>query len=277
MEKNINIFIIVYNTAQFLPKQLELMERFCVDENYTVYVVNNSPVENAEINNQIECEANKRGAVYLKTIPDAQHSNPSCSHASALNFVYREIGKNADYCLFLDHDIFPVSPFSVVEKLGNRLMAGVEQLRLTAEKKIQYLWAGLLFVNNTTMTEEDKDAVDFMPTSKYGIGLDTGGGIHELISRHGEKRFLFLNEKRQPNDAVVTLQNRYSYFSMVDDCWMHFINGSNWAKQKDEEGRLASLFAILEHRLEYPYPVKAPTWWCREFYLFGKKILIRIT
>lgn len=227
MEKT-GIFIIVYNTDRFLSKQLELIKEYCTDDKYVIYVINNSPVSAGEVNDKIEYQANRAGAIYLKTIPDAKHSDPSRSHAGACNFIYREIGRSMDYCLFLDHDIFPLKQFSVREKLKNRMMAGVEEMRLSSEKKVQYLWLGLLFINNNSMSEENKNMVSFMPTSKYGVALDTGGELHELISKNNiEKNFIFLDKKR--GDNAVFNKNRYSYYSVIDDeSWMHFINGSNW-------------------------------------------------
>lgn len=240
----ISIFIIVYETARYLPKQLELIKRFCTDSEYTIYVVNNSAA-NSKTNDAIEYQANSTGAIYIKTIPT--DSNPSVSHALACNLVYKEIGIGSDYCLFLDHDIFPFKAFAVKEKTENYLMVGVEQMRFTETKKIRYIYPGLLYINTSILTKQERSLVDFLPTNKYGIMLDTGGSLHYLISKHDESKFIFLSEKRISNNSFN--KNRYKYYAEIDG-WMHFINGSNWAGLEGEDERINSLFIILEQKLE---------------------------
>ena len=138
----------------------------------------------------------------------------------------------------------------------------------------------MLFINNIAISDSDKELVDFMPTSKYGVMLDTGGGLHGLLEKNGGNNFIFLDKTAHSNAAFN--KNRYSYYSIVNDGgWMHFINGSNWANLESEDDRIDSLFCILENRLLYFSPARAKSedikgreW---SFYIFNKKISIKIS
>lgn len=91
-----------------------------------------------------------------------------------------------------------------------------------------FLWAGLCFfrydfVKNLT--------VDFMPTKVDNTYLDSGGSNYYTIYKNLEKDNLpMCNVTTEQIGEGTNYHN--DYIQYIDDCWIHLINGSNWANKK---------------------------------------------
>lgn len=231
----VGIVTIAYNEPRLIVKQLELIERFCQDE-HEICVVDNST--NPQARSAIEYHAHFYGAQYIGTSANAVNS--SVSAVFALNLSYTKLHDKYDYFLYLDHDAFPLHDFSVIDELGDKLMAGVGQ-----QKGKMYLHPGYLMFNNREMPP---GMIDFSCNSEFG--LDTGGNLYRIIEKYPDA-IKYWDETYEENPYFT--EGFYNFFAMINrGMFMHFINGSNWNHKElsgaQHEMRLNALLAVLNDK-----------------------------
>jgi len=231
----VGVIIIVYNlSSEIFLLQMAAIKKFCKDEDYTVEIVDNSSdLEKAE---DIRYHASILEINYIKTFAGGMGSD---SHAFAANFSYKKFKNKYNYFAYLDHDVIPVSDFSVVEILnGGHVMAGLGQ---GAQKT--YFWPGLVFWNANVV---DPEIIDFSPSHIFG--LDTGGNLYKVIEKYGKENCIFFNEAYHQNPYFNSLDG-YNHFSMLaDNRFLHMINSSNWALADRHEERINSLINVAKEK-----------------------------
>lgn len=238
-EIKLGIIIITYNQANLLRLQVECIHKYCKDD-HDIIVVDNS-TDQSSIDN-IFYHANDLGCQYLKT--NASSKNGSGSHAFAANIAFEKFGKNYQYVAYLDHDLFPVKPFSGINVLNDKLMAGIGQLK----NGKTYFWPGCLFFQN--IIDSTKNVIDFSPNSEFG--LDTGGNLYKIYESNSSSYFVHFNEAYFENHGFT--KSKQNFYSMINnEMFMHFICGSNWKGETDHEERINSLINIL---IEKTAPLK---------------------
>lgn len=238
--KKLGIVIVVYNCSSLLLKQIECIRKFCRDE-YDILVVDNS--DDAECTKHVEYYSNTNNCIYIKT--NASSRNGSDSHAFACNTSYHKFIDGYEYFLYIDHDNFPVKPFSVEAMLKNKIIGGLGQVKPSGKK---YFWAGCVMWNNVLI---DRNLIDFSTNSEHG--LDTGGNLFRAVDTYGDEQCLFLNEVYEQNPNFC--KSKYGFFAMINNGgFMHFINSSNWNNSNDNTERLNSLLNILEERISSEAP-----------------------
>jgi glycosyltransferase involved in cell wall biosynthesis len=223
------IIIVSYNAPQLLIPQLDGLDRFCKDD-FEVVVVDNSSDKEAANAIKYYCEGRCK---HIKT--NAGSRGGSSSHSFAANLGYLKFGADYDYLAYLDHDLFPIRDFSVVEILGEKLIAGIGQ-----EKEKTYFWPGCFMFNANEVTD-----VDFSPSP----GLDTGGGTWKLIEKHGKENCIFFGEEYFENDQFQCDNPKYNHYTVIYDTFMHFLGASGWEYKERNEERLNSLLNILHDRI----------------------------
>lgn len=218
------IIIIFYNNAELLLRQYAAIKASCTEAYRLVVVDNSSDVQAAK---DMQYHAGRLGLEYLKT--NAASSNGSESHAFAANLAWQRYRDRFETIVFLDHDCFPIKPWSAGAILGtNYLMAGLGQ------QNGRYYWPGCLMVRSTV-------DLDFSPMP----GMDTGGGTYKAIEENEGQAFFF-NEAYCENPYFSNSQ--YNFYALINDgMFMHFINGSNWNNAAENQERLNSLYNILEN------------------------------
>lgn len=235
--KNTALIIVIYNTADFITKQIETIRRFCKDD-LDIIIIDNST--DKDVSEALRYRIRDFGCIYEKT--QAASGDPSLSHAFAANFAYGRYRDSYEYMFYLDHDAFVIKDFSVKEILGDKVMAGMAQTKPSGKT---YLWPGCLLLNNTII---DKNLVDFSPNIPFG--LDTGGNLYKLFDQYGKDRIVFFNEYHHEN--IHFKRPYYNVYSIIgEDQFLHFIAGSNWQKLNDADHteRISTLMAILEEKL----------------------------
>lgn len=233
----LGIVIIVYNIpSDIFLLQLEAIRAFCKDEDYVIEIVDNS--SDLAKGRDLRYHAEEQGVNYYKTYSSSQDS--SDSHTWAANFAYQRLKNRYEYMLFLDHDLFPVKPFSVEILLnGGHVMAGLGQ---GAKKK--YMWAGLVMLANSRI---DTSEVDFSTNGEFQ--LDTGGNLYKIIEKYGEENCVFFNESYHQNPYFNGPQ--YAHYAMINnEMFLHFVNASNWNRANRNTERLASLINIVKEYLD---------------------------
>jgi len=236
------IVIIVYNTEKFISKQIECINRFCKDENFTIEVYDNSTMpEKAEA---ILYFCTQLGVKYTKIY--SAESSGSKSNAFACNLAYLKLRDDYDFFLFLDHDTFPIREFSVEKTLNGKAMAGVGQTK----SRVYFQQTSLMWDNRVI----DHNLINFSVSNE--LGLDTGGMLYRVIEQYGNDAMIYFNEKYYQNPYFR--EGFYNFYATVNnDMFMHFINGSGWNPVPNNEERLNSLLNVLNELIngqEGTYP-----------------------
>jgi glycosyltransferase involved in cell wall biosynthesis len=233
LKHKICIVVVAYNTPQFLIPQVECIRKYCTDP-YDIFIVDNSSDLGAAEN--IKYHSERLGCLYVKT--DASSLNGSDSHSFAANLAYQMIKNQAEWIAYFDHDLFPLKQFSLPEILGDKVIAGIGQIK--NDKK--YLWQGCLIINNTLV---DKDLMDFSPNSEYR--LDTGGNLYKLIEKVSEERCIFFDERYVQNPNFT--KSFYNFYTLINqEMFLHCVNGSGWNPSEGQEERINSLMNTLKEK-----------------------------
>jgi len=206
------ICIVTYNIdSRVFLLQIEAIKRFCKDD-FEIQVVDNS--FKREKAKAIKYHSDMNGISYKRTKSGSKNS--SDSHCFALKFAWDTFEDKYDAFLFLDHDCIPVCPFSVLEVLGDKVMAGIGQ---GAAKK--YLWVGCLLIN---ASEIDRSLIDLNYSHEYG--LDSGGNLYKVIEKYGEENVVFFDEVYCELDGF---KGKHGYYVLINNgMFCHWSNGSNW-------------------------------------------------
>lgn len=225
---------IAFNNPDLVEYQLRLLRKNCLD-NYLMLICDNS--NNNSRSKEIHEVCKRYKASYIKLPVTLYPEHPSQSHGSAINWTHLNIVRKYKPKVFgiLDHDIFPVKKVSIIKRMQQKPLYGVKETK--GEK--WYLWPGFSFYDNGFLKFKK---VDFRPTE----GLDTGGSNWQSIYRKLDKNVPIF---AKVNLMKVGLGNdkQEDKVQIVDDSWVHLINGSNWAK-KDMSTKFDWLEQLVNHK-----------------------------
>jgi len=237
--KKTGIITISFNNSKLIWYQIKCVKKYCID-NYELIVVDNG--NNNEESKIIKNICDENNIRLINT--NITSNSPSNNHGLALNQIYKILKEEFDYLLFLDHDVFPIKPFSVTEILEDNMIAGQKQIRGNNE----YLWPGLLFINKLNVD------LDFTPLGN----LDTGGKLSKLVSENKEKIF-FIEDNRIPIDLELNNNHMHEFYqTFQNETFIHFIKSSNWCNVNEEifNTRLNFLFNKLDNYIKINLPLK---------------------
>lgn len=240
-QKRCGMFLltVAFNNEFLIEKQIEQIRLMIKDSDYQHVVVDNSLkrkkrklIESVCLQNNIEYFQ----IPYLISL--LFHFQSGISHGAALNWLYYHYLQVKEPLRFslLDHDIFPVRSCDMTLTLGNRDFYGVS--RLFGEE--WYLWPGFCIFNFDAFTTEP----NFLPLyTKYSNKnyLDTGGGNYmRYYYKYNVTKveFPIVETKRIRNSkGLVRRWDIYhsDCIQIIDNVWLHLINGSNYAKIKGKD------------------------------------------
>lgn len=235
-ENRVDIITIAFNNVDLIKQQVRLVNKY-VQNKHNYIVADNSSDANAAQEIAQYCLNNR--IIYLR-LPKNHLGivGASYSHGASLNWVYQKfiLAQRPRYFGFIDHDLFPINCFDVEAKLATSPIYG----KVVERNNFWYLWAGLCFYRLNAIEET---AVDFLPTTINKCYLDTGGSNWNAIYQH-------IAYQNLPECSVTTEKIRESasdlyhsdYIQYIDTCWLHLINGSNWAGKRPK-----SLNALLSN------------------------------
>ena len=205
------IATVAFNRPDVIEWQIHLVRKHLHErDSYIIFDNSNRPEKRRSIR-----ELCRRERVPYVELPRVNFI-PSFSHAAALDWITRNfvLPRRPQLVGFLDHDIFPLSPFSIADKVQDKKAYGWKYSRSPGA---WYLWAGFCFFSNVRM-----DSFDFRPASDYEFGyLDTGGSNWEVFYRH-----LVDDDVRLINVEEIPLDEG-GYFQDLDG-WLHVVNASRW-------------------------------------------------
>ena len=218
-----DIATIAYNNPIVIQKQIELVKKYIYPP-YNHLVADNS--SNSQTANQIKNICATQNVIYIKLPPNhLSLIGASYSHAAAINYTYRKIiaPRAPQYFGFIDHDLFPITPICIPEKLNKTQLYG----RIIHRQKYWYLWSGLCFYDTTAMQSL---SLDFLPVTINGTYLDSGGTNWKTIYAHMPPPRDLIERQYRIHDNGTDYHA--DYIHLIDNSWLHLINGSNWANQK---------------------------------------------
>ncbi len=223
------VVTIAFNNIQVLKFQIELMKKNLTDPNYIYVIADNSPLPERQKAIQELCREHQLGYILLPKNSYLDKRSASYSHGAAVTWLYYNY-----ICLvkprffgFLDHDLYPVVPVCMADKLKNQPIYGFREFR----EKVWYVWMGLLFFDFEWVKDKK---VNFLPCKINGLYLDTGGSNwYSIYSQIGVDEMSFPGRERKP--VYLNGVKHRDPVDYIDDCWLHTNNGSNWKNIADKD------------------------------------------
>jgi hypothetical protein len=210
---HLDVVTIAFNNSEVVAHQIRLLRKNLKDPfHYTVADNSSDRTSSGEI----ERVCTEEAVPYIRLPRAPVFSHPSTSHGWALNWTVTNYlrPRSARYFGFLDHDVFPIRPTTVVQQLSKCPVWGHIQHR--ADR--WYLWPGLCFFDATRIPA---GRLDFMP----GPDLDTGGRNFEAVYSALAERF------EPPKDIFEHLRKgddlQSDFYQVIGD-WLHTLNASHW-------------------------------------------------
>lgn len=225
--KKFQLITVSFNNVETIKMQYQLLDKFIKGE-YEYSVFDNSTKQNEREKIKSFCKKNKIRYIALPQNPYTK-TNASASHGIALNCIFQYYIKNRKdpiYLGILDHDIFPLDTIDLAalrEILEQQGSYGLMQTR----EDIWYLWPGYSFFK-----KERYESYDFLP----GCGGDTGASnwktLYQNISRDKYRGALPTQYVNVSENAEST-DYQQDWYEMIDQKWLHMINGSGWKANSD--------------------------------------------
>lgn len=218
--RKLDIVAIAFNNGDLVRHQIRLLRKNLLDE-YCYAVADNST--DLEKQKEIFDVCMEYGVHYIRLGKLPAYYSGSLSHGMALNWIYKNYIRlrKPQFFGFVDHDIFPVRPHSIVKHLVKSPVYGHIQERHVGGGPKWYLWAGFCFFDYGYVRDKK---LDFMPA----LGLDTGGRNWRTVFSHLNKDEIDIPKheyaKFAPEGRVSPSRGFYEY---VDD-WVHTFDGSGW-------------------------------------------------
>jgi hypothetical protein len=245
------ILTIAFNEASLIEQQIVLLKKF-IEDPFDHIIVDNSSDLGVRKSIRLICQT--QGVGYTG-VPLSNPYRENKSHAAAMHWAYYQLVRksNARVFGFLDHDIFPLSTYSILARINNGIYGRVMhayskdsyQDQISEEVPFWSLWAGFCFFEKNLVKGFFPWSLNFF--SKHfpdGYFLDTGGGLwNELYSKIPYPGSLASYEVKQISDDAEGIQNQS--FEFLDNTWIHFVSLSNWRAINDIEGKKAKLEEIL--------------------------------
>jgi hypothetical protein len=206
-------FSIAFNT----PWVINLLIRFWKKNvgDTTLVVADNS--SKPEARRQI-AEICRNGGVFYIGLPMNNRS-----HGISMNWIYYNIVKRVEPEVFgfIDHDCFPIAPFSLNTKIEGAKAYGFKRLS-PKDNTLWNLWAGLTFMRYDSVRDLK---LDFKPRPK--LGLDTGGGNWTVLYSRFRGNELSVATREVITRSYGDVELRLHY---LDDCFVH-IGGASYHDQ----------------------------------------------
>ena len=233
-KRDLYVITIAYSHTRLIEKQIELVKQHVTDRNYLHVVVDNSPNRGTRRRIKEICVKEQIGYVPVPLFIDKLICHKifgnGISHGAALNWMFYYFLKQQKPVRFalLDHDVFPMEGYSFVDKLGGRDFYGVERIK----EHGWYLWPGWCIFRYDAISDCHPN---FLPYFLKKSFLDSGGGNYpRFYGQYDLKNVEFptVVTKRIRRSKGLTAYNDIYHgdcVQLIDQKWLHFINGSNCA------------------------------------------------
>lgn len=270
-EPKVLIFTYSYNRPDFIEIQEKTFRKFLRDD-YEFVVFNDAvdPLLKAKIEQtceklQIRCieiPQEIHPMPYLERFEGESWNHPCVRNANVVQYSLNNVGFFHDGIVALfDSDLFLVRDFSIVDFMDGYHLSGLEQVRSKNNKRINYLWVGLSFIDMKNLP--DANTLSYNCGKIDDINVDVGGYTHYYLRTHPDVKIRWLNQRIWPfsrcesciaNNTTPCLHNTEMLFSegfdehqikfihdnpigcefYMNNCFMHYRAGTNWDYQSQE-------------------------------------------
>lgn len=243
--ESVKIILSTYNRPDLLPIQVDcIKKRF--KNNYQIIVLHDS--RNQEYVSEFETICNQLNLplYHHDSVPG---KSPSQYHGEAIQWIYDTVIKNDPECdlfLILDHDMFVIRDFDLIEYMGDYDICGNYQSR----GSVGYIWPGLIMFRNSHIKNLD---FNFLPGMYNGELLDTGGGTHLLINssgiRYKQTTYCYPDTYNDIDLSDPNVNLGYGFELHVDDKFLHFRNACGWHNNMTKDPQDDNKKQVLEYIL----------------------------
>lgn len=175
--------------------------------------------------------------------------NPSQYHGEAIQWIYDTVVKeDSDFDLFLilDHDMFLIEDFDLIEYIGDNHICGNYQTR----GSIGYIWPGLMMFRSSIIKKYD---FNFLPGVYEGELLDTGGGTHSLLKYSDIKfkptSYCYPDSYDDIDLLDPNINLGYGFELHLNDKFLHFRNACGWHNNMIKDPNDDNKKRVLEYIL----------------------------
>ena len=252
---SIDIVAIAFNNIKTIEYQIKLLKKNLTDA-HTYIVADNST--DLAIRQAIFELCTRHDVMYVSVPKNSYKRNHS--HSSAIHWTYKNVlrKRNSQYFGFIDHDIFPLEPCSIIDRMVNGIYGRVtaayapddSAAEVTIDQPYWSLWAGFFFMESKLLSGFNANQIDFKPkTMANGLRLDTGGGLWDSILKNipypGELAKYSYARFRETQDGNV----HTDFYERLDE-WLHIGNLSNWYTTPNLEEKNNYFDDLLNKALE---------------------------
>lgn len=229
----VDIITIAFNNSMVIKNQLLLIRKY-LNEPYEYTVIDNSPDPKANAEIKEICVNFNAGYIRLPKNPYTKLYT-SLSHGAALNWVYRNyISKRcAKYFGFIDHDLFPIRPTEIRNKMRECQLFGF----VVPFMDKWMLWPGFCFYEYESVKDKNPN---FMPLLK--AGLDTGGANWPILYSN-------INMSKVWNasyiEKPITFQDKTFTVQYIGEDWIHTGNASSYFIDSKKDSFIENIYQEL--------------------------------
>lgn len=205
-----------------------------------VLVFDNSRNSSARV--ELEQVCRRYGAPYLG-LPANPTRHVNRSHGLAMSWVYDNVVRHIEPRLFayLDHDLIPVRPVNLAERMGDQPLFGLQ----VSSPWAWQLWAGYCMFDFASLAGLP---LNFL--YDFSRGLDTGGrNWNSLYRHHDSSRLRFASSHLQ--EVCSPASGKSMQLQMLDERWLH-VGGAGYEQNAQDRFNFCKELAI--HGLVWPQP-----------------------
>lgn len=242
-KKGFDLITVSFNNTHVLQHQINKIKQNLRDTDFTHIIADNSDIAEKRKEIRSICKENRLIYVGIPKSPSKFIMAGSKSHSAALNWIYYHIilKRKPQRFGFLDHDIYPLKPVSISDKMKNQPIYGKKSVR----KDYWYLWPGFAFFDSIILKDLK---VDFSPAKVNDTYLDTGGALwYPLFSQLNDTDYVFAKDRIVPLNKLGYKYDEEVEF--IDNVWFHSVNASFWNKETKDYSE--AIDDILENRIDW--------------------------
>lgn len=223
----IELNICTTGRPDLLNHQIRLIKKNLKDE-FELKVTDNTP---GLTRNMIEAICNREGIHYA-------HIDQT-DHNDSLNYAASHV--THEYFGFLDHDIFPIKPCTLIDKIDRAGFYGLPQTH--RHTRARYLWPGFCFFTKEWLGVKELDFNGIRGRYKEYDG-DCGSMLCYLFTGEDWNNLMPIEHNfRRLRDT--TDENIQSWGYEIIGGWLHFTNASHWLQVEQPKQRDLMLLDML--------------------------------
>jgi hypothetical protein len=222
----IKVFIFAFNRPDLLSKQIDSLKKHLIGD-YSIEVLYDYREDKFGKEFEKICLEKDANLIRHQSLPN---KSPSQYHADSLSWVYHNMINDEDTVIFLDHDMFLIDDFDLIDYLREYDISGCLQSR----GNVEYTWPGLLIFRYSSIKNIE---FDFNPKFVEGHSLDSGGGTYKILR---DKNIKFLPMKLEYPDSYKNIDlldpnnnNGFGFELFIDGKFLHFRNACSWHKNME--------------------------------------------